>query len=134
MRSLNQKATKTFLKLVDGLDHVGANKKIDNAAGAFMPVCVEIIAEPSQFRNGCFVVAVTHYYESNGDLVTDPEVTFLVTAEKTVFPLTFEQGGVCYRVAAKIENGKIMFDKAAQRDLALFCNDWMANIAEQQDF
>lgn len=132
MQSLNKKATKTFLKLVDGLDHVGASKKIDNAAGAFMAVCVEIIAEPAGLRDGCFVVAVTHYYESNGDLVTDPEVTFLLTDEKTVYPMTFEQGGIAYRVWVKIEDGRILSNRAGQADLCKFCNDWIKNIAEQQ--
>lgn len=133
MKPLNQKATKTFLKLIDGLEGVGTSKKIDNAAGTFMAVCVEIIDKPVNFREGCFVVAVTHYYESQGDLVTDPEVTFLLTAERTVFPMTFEQGGVAYRVLAKIEDSKIQFNKPGQADLAAFCNDWMANIAEQQE-
>lgn len=132
MKPLNKTATKTFLKLVEGLDQVGANKKLDNAPESFMAACIEVIDKPIGFRDGCFVVSITHYFEQGGDLVTDPEVTFLLTAEKTVFPMTFEQGGSCYRVWAKIEGGKISYNKRGQADLVSFCNDWMKNIAEQQ--
>ena len=38
------------------------------------------------------IFSLAHYYEQNGDLVCDPDVTFLVADQ--VHPLTFEQDGV----------------------------------------
>lgn len=135
MESLNKSASATFAKLIDGLVHVGDARTINNST-AFMAVHVEIIGLPDfgyRPREGSWIVSVAHYYEQNGDLVCDPDVTFMRTPEGTVFPMTFEQGGVTYQVAAKFEDHQLKFNKKAQKDLVLFCNDWMGNIAEQQN-
>lgn len=130
MKPLNPKAADVFQRLIENLIRVGDNRKIDNCQSTFMPVSVEVVGRYENLK--AHVVAVTHYYEQGGDLVTDPEVTFLVTA-KGFFPMTFEQGGVCYRVYAKIEDGKLLFNERQQADLTKFCNDWMMNIKEQQN-
>jgi hypothetical protein len=131
MKHLNQKATQVFLKLVEGLNDVGDSKKIDNSTG-FMAVHVEIIGKPDcEHITAGWIVSVAHYYEQHGDLVCDPDCTFLFT-KGNVFPMTFEQGGVIYQVAAKLEEGKILFNSKVQKDLVTFCNGWMLNIQEQQ--
>ncbi|PQO33171.1 hypothetical protein C5Y96_09940 [Blastopirellula marina] len=135
MKSLDQKATRIFLKLVEGMKRIGSNRKIDNTEGVFMPVCVEVIGKPTtkpRLVSPGLVVSVTHYHEVERDLVTDPEVTFLWTG-KNIFPMTFEQGGMCYRQWVKIEDGRISYHKGGQADLAMFCNEWMRNIADQQE-
>ncbi|MBI1347132.1 hypothetical protein GC163_12680 [bacterium] len=131
MKSLNQKATQVFLKLLDGLHEVGDHKKIDNTEGAFMAVHVEIIAQAPTVRGG-FIVSIAHYYESHGDLVCDPDMTFLFYPAGQVTPLTFEQGGVVYQVAAKFDEGKILFNSKQQAEITSFANGWMLNIKEQQ--
>lgn len=130
MKPLNKQTTDVFHRLIEDLTRIGDHRKIDNCHGAFMPVSVEVVGRHE--NPVAHIVAVTHYYEQEGDLVTDPEVTFMVTA-KGVFPMTFEQGGVCYRVLAKFEDGKLRYNEAGQADLAGFCDDWMMNIREQQD-
>ena len=135
MTPLNKRATRTFLRLVDGLHDLGDSKTVDNANGAFMSVHVELIARPQMdgsVRENVFIVSVAHYYEQNGDLVADPDVTFLLTAERQVYPLTFEQGGLVHQVTARFSGGQLQFNQKAQKDLASFCNQWMRNIAEQQ--
>ncbi len=132
MKKLNQKATQVFLKLIEGLNDVGNSKKIDNAAGSFMAVHVEIIGKPDcEHITAGWIVSVAHYYEQHGDLVCDPDCTFLVT-KGNVFPMTFEQGGIVYQVAAKFEEGKILFNQKLQAEITTFANGWMQNIKEQQ--
>lgn len=85
------------------LDHVtaglslGESRKIDNAPGSFMALCVECIG---QTKLGP-VFSFAHYYEQNGDLCCDPDCTIL-GADGCWYPLTFEQGGIAYQRVAEI--------------------------------
>lgn len=75
--------------------------------------------------------SVAHYYEQNGDLVPDPDVVFVRTADGWA-PISF-QNSIAYRVAVQFhEDGEIEVDEREQRDLVAFCNQWMRNIQEQQ--
>lgn len=74
-------------------------------------------------REGSWTVGVAHYHEQNGDLVCDPDITFLRTPEGNVFPMTSEQGGMSYQVAAKFEDHQLHFTKKTQKELVRFCND-----------
>jgi hypothetical protein len=135
---LNRTAERIFRRLVT--DRAGnlitGSRTIDTAGGAFMAVHVERIGLN---RIGP-VFSIAHYYEQNGDLVCDPDMTFVldVTSDETgrrwpVMPLTFEQGGVMYQVACEIEADGIRIARRTQREQATFANQWMRNIAEQQD-
>jgi hypothetical protein len=122
-----QSSLAVFRKLTEGLVKVCDHRTIDNCDSTFMPVVVEVV---DSVRLG-LVVSVAHYFEQNSDLMADPEVTFLVTADE-VFPLTFYQPPFS-DVAAKFEDGRLLVSKRRQGDLTRFCNQWMRNIAEQQD-
>lgn len=130
MKELNKKATAIFRRLIEGLDQPGANRKIDNATGGIMAVSVEVV-DRTQYGP---IVSVAHYYEQNGDLMADPEMTFLVvSAAGTVVPLTYRQDGLgINQEAARIEGKKLLMNKRLQRDLATFANQWMRNILNQQ--
>jgi hypothetical protein len=105
---------------------VGESRKIDRGLG-FMPVHVECLhrATPG------LLYSVAHYYEQNGDLVPDPDVVFLRRADGWS-PVSF-QNSIAYRVAVHFhDDGTIEVDEREQRDLVIFCNQWMRNIREQQ--
>jgi hypothetical protein len=79
---------------------------------------------------------VAHYYEQNGDLMADPEMTFLVSAvDGRVYPLSYRQDGLgIYRESVKFnEAGQIDGHyPREQRDEATFSGQWMKNIKFQQ--
>lgn len=131
MHFLDKSAEKVFHTLIEGLKEPGDAKKIDNTNGTYMPVHVEIF-DRSQYGNH---VSIAHYYEQNGDLMKDPEMTFLASLKGSVLPMTFEQDGgipVC-QVAMEIdENGTIRRSENLQDSLADFANMWMMNIKDQQ--
>ena len=132
MKNLNQKATKVFMLLVDGLKEPGDAKKIDNTNGAFMTVHVELIHQNEHGRH----YSIAHYYEQNGDLMRDPDVVFLLSAiDNQVYPLTFRQDG-CPQVdqvaATANDSESICFNHKVQADITDFANMWMKNICEQQ--
>ena len=131
MKALNAKAEAIFRKLTDGLRKVGDHRKVDNANGTFMAVCVEIIG-----RSGLGpLVSIAHYYEQNGDLMRDPDVVFLIGADQHVYPISYRQDGLGIdQEAAVVEDGKWKVRTRMQADIAKFCNDWFQNIQEQQKF
>lgn len=127
MKTLSKPAAKVFTKLVEGLT-VGEGRKIDNTKGTFMPVCVNRLTERQY--------SVTHYYEQNGDLVPDPDMTFLVYphAPDQVVPLTIQQSTGHYSSAYELDENDSpkTWKPAVARDITSFANMWMKNIKEQQ--
>lgn len=136
MKYLNKEATKTMDILVSGLKSTDGHKKIDDAPG-FMAVVVEEIGELNYLENEKTspMYSVAHYYEQNGDLCCDPDMTFYRTSGGYYVPMTFEQQGglpVYTRAIYQNEAGKWMVNQKAQADITTFANTWMRNIKEQQ--
>ena len=80
--------------------------------------------------------SVAHYGEQNGDLMRDPDVTFLVGDGGGVHPLSFRNDYVgCEEVAVEFVEGsnKLRVDDQVLYVLTDFCNGWLKTINEQQD-
>jgi hypothetical protein len=125
VKALDARAEAIFRRLNDGLLKVGDSRKIDNST-SFMPLHVEVIGRHGHWP----ILSLAHYYEQRGDLVCDPDVTFLVADQ--VHPLTFEQGGVVRQVVVQFKNGAIHLNEPLQAEITEFCNGWLRNVAEQQ--
>ena len=92
------------------------------AGESFMPLCLEWIGENE--------ISVTHYFDQNGDLMCDPEMTFRIDAEAgTLEPLTFQQDNLAIYQQVYPEEG--MWIPALRRDLNNFANSWFKNISQQ---
>lgn len=130
MKSLNTNARAVFHSLIKGLEQPGDAKKIDNTDGAFMPVHVDFVWQNEHGR----IFSVAHNYIQNGDVMADPDMTFLVT-DQGIYPMTFQQDNLAfYQEAIGVEEEQvIVYDSKTQADLASFANDWMGNIKKQQN-
>ncbi|MET0795405.1 MAG: hypothetical protein ABW061_28055 [Polyangiaceae bacterium] len=127
LRGVSQSARAILEQLVEHLDELGAHKKIDNTNGAFMAVCVERVEETQHGP----VFSVAHYYEQAGDLVPDPDVTLLRTADGEFYPLSYQDGRV-YRGSAELgPDGSVRVDGPRQADVARFLDAWMRNVKSQ---
>jgi len=132
LKALNKKAETIFYKLIEKINEDGY-VKIDNTNGAFMPVSVEKINESHYGK----IYSIAHYYEQNGDLMKDPEMTFLVNNEdKKVYPISYQTDGIFggYEQGATFENDLLVgirkqFNNAHKN----FANQWMININNQQE-
>ena len=82
------------------------------------------------------IYSIAHYYKQNGDMVCDPDMTFLVArTDGKVYPITFEQGGLMYQesVVWSDDGQRIAsYRLKMQRDQKRFADMWLANIGEQQ--
>jgi hypothetical protein len=129
IKELSKQALTVFHVLTADIHAVGNHVRFDN--GSFMPVAVECV---STTPTGCLIVSIAHYYEQNGDLMVDPEVTFCVTKnDDYVFPTSYRQDGLGVdRECVWWEKEKVFCNFRMQNDLAGFCATWMRNIKQQQ--
>lgn len=131
MFEINEKATEILNILIDELTLEHPSKKIDNRPGVFMAVCVEFLNSTS---NGD-LFSVTHYFEQNGDLMSDPDIVFLRGQNNRFSPVSFQQDSMgIYQesVTFACGGGIESFDFELQKSLASFTATWMENIADQQ--
>ena len=130
MKQINKQAAKVLEKISKESNTISNNK-------TFMDVHVEIIGKIENIPGTGRLIAVTHYYEQNGDLVTDPEMVFVesegLKGEKAYYPISFEMGGFRFEESALIENNTIKGVRPQlQRQHATFAGQWMINIKNQQ--
>jgi hypothetical protein len=128
LRAVSLGARRVLEMLVAGLNEPGAHRRFDSARGAFMPVFVERVGETPLGP----VFSVAHYYEQNGDVVPDPDVTFLRDAEGECFPLSYQDGRTFRRAAEVGADGVVRVNRRMQADLVVFVTTWMRNVREQQ--
>jgi hypothetical protein len=132
IQPLSKSAVAVFHAITDGIKQVGDHRKINNngEGSSIMAVCVEAVGTTPQ---GALIVSIAHYYEQNGDLMADPEITFVVGRDDYVFPVSYKQDGLGIdREYVRWEDGKVFWNLKAQNDLAGFCTTWMRNIKDQQ--
>jgi hypothetical protein len=99
---------------------------------SYMPLVLE--------RHTPYVISLSHYVEQNGDLMSDPDVSFLVRRPSNskhllIFPIAITQSFIgSYREVAYLnhDNSSIKsFYHNSMADLTNFCNQWMSNIFAQ---
>jgi len=84
------------------------------------------------------VFSLTHYYTQNGDLMSDPDVTFLIHRHErslSLYPLSITQSalGIYDEVAFLNDkrDGLKSIKPSPMKDIADFCNVWASNILAQ---
>lgn len=90
-----------------------------------MPLVIENI--------GLNHVSVAHYFVSQGDMITDPEVVFFTGYEEWV-PVSIQHSFGGIQIVAEIdEEARIITCLAlkSQADVAAFCRMWAKNIKAQ---
>lgn len=140
MKHLNKTAAEILSKLIEGMKP-GDNKKIDNTNGTFMPVCVEFLRRGKEYN----YISIAHYYEQNGDLMSDPDMVFIFSTDpqvkeiqgyETFYPISFQQDnmGIYQEVVASWgADGQVKsFRPKLSAGLCSFANMWLRNIRDQQ--
>lgn len=79
-------------------------------------------------------ISVAHYFESNGDLVADPDIVFFVDDQLGWLPVEISQsltGWASYVQMSDDGMTILRYAKAQQADLASFAQTWAQNIIDQ---
>ena len=134
MKSINKTSAAIFQKLIALMGEEG-HLKLDNAKGAYMYLAFEKLYPTDFVGRSATVYSMAHYYVLEGDLVPDPDMTFIALNEQPqqVYPMTF-QNALTYTEALYQDDNKVWKIKTtSQADLASFANTWLKNIKFQQD-
>jgi hypothetical protein len=133
MKCLNTKAKLVAQKLYEAM-YSGPHMKHEGYAkidtSEFMAVSVEFIGEIPGYGN---VISVAHYGVQNGDLMADPEMTFVIV-QGDYYPISFRNDylGINQEVFRYKDGKPTHIKPKLQSDLTTFANSWMKNIQEQQ--
>ena len=137
MKSLNKQGTAVFMKLLEMTED--NYLKLDNAPRSFLPVSFEILGKSAELRGVRFdIVSMAHYYVQNGDLMADPEMTFLcakVNRDFMIFAGSYRQDGLGINqesIRYTQEDGW-RYNKILQAEHTQFAGMWLKNIKEQQN-
>jgi len=126
----NYRAILPFIQAVEASE--GQHIKLE--AGGFEPLTMENL----QYRDykGRPVYSIAHWYEQNGDLCCDPDMTFSVDHEaKTIWPLTYQMDcfGQYQQAFKRQADGKMTYSPYYLRELDEFLWQWLKNL-EMQGF
>jgi hypothetical protein len=125
---------KTVQKIIDQFgdmdEWAGGHIKIPN--DPYMPLTIEYLGKGPY--NGD-LLAISHTYVQNGDLMRDPEIVFLVT-DLGWTPISFRNDSVgVYQESLIIEYGEIRYVRhKLVRELRSFARLWDRNIRSQGYF
>ena len=103
----------------------GSHAKLNNNP-AYMPVVVEKVGRLPGYGE---VISIAHYGEQSGDLMADPGMEFTVIGGD-YYPISFRNDYLCKHNSIFEDDG---INLPLQHDLTTFANQWMRNIAEQQN-
>ena len=91
-----------------------------------MPVVIEKVGRLPGYGE---VISIAHYGEQSGDLMADPEMEFTIIGGD-YYPISFRNDYLGKHSSVFEDDG---INLPLQYDLTTFANQWMRNIAEQQN-
>ncbi|PKM56013.1 MAG: helicase [Firmicutes bacterium HGW-Firmicutes-5] len=112
---------KKLLKVTPGILN-GRYRYMKLRAPGFMDLIIERLYENR--------ISLSHYYEQNGDLMSDPDMELIVDPmHKTITAATFQQDNLAiYHEAYQGDN---LVDPDLEDELNDFLKDWLSNISRQ---
>ena len=123
------KTVQSIIDLLGGLEALKEHPIRLQVAG-FMPLVIEHVGAGPR---GLPLVSVAHYYEQQGDLMADPDMTFEVADGGAWHPVEFQQASPpVYQRAVWIgDDGKVLIKPKLVADLKRFAKVWDRNLREQ---
>ncbi len=113
--------TRLFPEIADGSYHY-LRMESGSGTGGMMPLHVEWISDDT--------VSISHTYTQNGDLMYDPEMTFLIDRDKgTMEAASYQQDSLGIYQNVYPEPGRWVPE--LRKDLNNFAQQWLKNISEQ---
>ena len=131
MKCLNTRAKFIMQRLYEAMYHEpymqteGSHARISNNP-EYMPVVIEKAGSLPGYGE---VVSVAHYGLQGGDLMADPEMEFTIVGGD-YYPISFRNDYLGRNDSVFDDDG---INQALQADLTAFANQWMQNIAIQQN-
>ncbi len=80
-------------------------------------------------RSTRIIIALSHYYKQNGDMIPDPDMQIAVYPKLELAEALAYQDSFCYREIYSDDKGAE--DIKAKRELNAFLDQWLSNLIEQ---
>ena len=80
-------------------------------------------------RSNRILIALSHYYKQNGDMIPDPDMQIAVYPKLELAEAIAYQDCVCYREIYSDDKGTE--DTKAKKELNAFLDQWLTNLIEQ---
>lgn len=91
-------------------------------APGFMDLVVEKLCDDR--------ISMSHYYEQNGDLMSDPDMEIMVDhGRELLIPATYQQDNLC--IYQEAYRGNQLIDAYLAQELNEFLSEWLNNISNQ---
>ena len=122
------KTVQAIIDLFGGLEAL-KQQPIRLKVEGFMPLVIEHVGVGPR---GQPLVSAAHYYEQQGDMMADPEMTFDV-ADGIWSPVEFQQASppIYQRAVSVDDNGKVLIKPKLLADLKRFTALWDRNLRDQ---
>lgn len=124
MKSIN-KTSATIFHFIAMTSEEG-HLKLYNAIGAFMYLAFEKFYDTDLVGRSNTIYSMSQYYEQEGDLVLDPDMTFIALNEQPdqVYPMTFQNARKYTEALSQNDNKLWKIRANSQADIASFVNIW----------
>ncbi len=112
-----------LLKVIPGLLTIPEHGK--SVVKGYMDLNLDIL----QRKPERIIIALSHYYKQNGDMIADPDMEVAVYPQRqTTEALTYQD---CYSYRRVYGEDNATTDVRAKRDLNQFLSQWLSNLIAQ---
>lgn len=111
-----------LIRLIPNLEQMEVGSSQISKSKGFMDLHVDILSEGIVEQRQVKVISLAHYYEQNGDLVPDPDMTIKIYSQyKIAEALTYQDSSVYQGVYPTQKVANVV----SKRDLNAFLKLWL---------
>jgi len=103
-------------------------KSVKDPKGGLMDLNFDFLGKD---KNGNYLIALSHYFKQNGDMVADPDMQIRVLPELQAAEAMTFQDQFGYQEVYRERDGKQQVDLRRKKELNKFLNQWLSNIIRQ---
>ncbi len=131
-QTIYEKNYDRLMAIAPGLEDKLENYKHDSIYGksvktGYMDFNLEVL---DRDKTG-FYIAISHYFESNGDLVADPDMEIFLNLQKRTIEALHFQDAYRYIEVYPDKRNRDLFSKHQKKDQNDFLADWLRNLKNQ---
>lgn len=102
---------------------------IEESGKSIVPNFMDLNLDVLHKRSNRILIALSHYYKQNGDMIADPDMELAVYPKLEIAEALSYQDSFCYRTIYSDDNGTE--DIKAKKELNAFLDQWLSNLIEQ---
>lgn len=102
---------------------------IEESGKSVVPNFMDLNLDVLHKRSNRIVIALSHYYKQNGDMIADPDMELAVYPTLEIAEALSYQDSFCYRTIYSDDKGTE--DIKAKKELNAFLDLWLSNLIEQ---